>query len=767
MDQFTQNTVHGANPPPEAVASDYAIKGMNCAACVAHVETALLGVKGVKAARVNLATERAHVEFAGAGASVSDIEEAVAEAGYEAHPVRSGDSNALEAEMHEKERTLRRDLMLAAIAAAPVVVLEMGLHFFPAMHPLLAQTLGHSGQHVLSFALTTFVMFGPGLRFHRAGLASIRRGTPDMNALVTIGTNAAYLYSTVATFLPQILPRGTANVYFESAAVIIVLILLGRLIEARSRGRTSNAIRRLIGIQPRTARVERAGTTVDIPADEVAVGDIVIVRPGEKVPVDGEVTSGSSFIDQSMITGEPIPVSASPGSKVIGGTINANGSFAFRAEKVGAQTLLAGIIRTVEEAQTARLPIEALVDKVTARFVPAVLALAALTFLVWLLLGPSFALALVNAVAVLIIACPCAMGLATPTSIMVATGRAAELGILFRKGDALQSLAGVSMVAFDKTGTLTKGKPELTDLIIAPGLDRAEVLRMIAAAEARSEHPVAKAILAAAEREGVATSQATKFNTVPGMGVTASIGERTVIVGSARFVRSQGVATEALADAAARLEAAGKSPLHAAVDGKLAAILAVADSLKTDAGKTVKDLKAKGLAVMMVTGDNPRTAAAIAAQVGISEVRAEVLPQEKSGIVDALKAQGKRIAFVGDGINDAPALAAADVGIALGTGTDIAIESADVVLMSGDVANVGKAMALSRATMGNIRQNLFWAFAYNAALIPVAAGVLYPFTGILLSPVLAAGAMSLSSLFVVSNALRLRRFVAEGPGGLQ
>jgi Cu+-exporting ATPase len=586
-----------------------------------------------------------------------------------------------------------------------------------------------------------------------------------MNALVTIGTSAAYFYSTVATFLPQFLPRGTAHVYFESAAVIIVLILLGRLIEARSRGRTSHAIRRLIGIQPRTARVERAGAMLDVPVEEVAIGDIVVVRPGEKVPVDGVVTSGSSYVDQSMITGEPVPVAASPGSKVIGGTINGSGSFSFRAEKVGAQTLLAGIIRTVEEAQAARLPIEALVDKVTARFVPAVLVLAALTFLVWLLLGPSLALSLVNAVAVLIIACPCAMGLATPTSIMVATGRAAELGILFRKGDALQSLASVGTIVLDKTGTLTRGKPELTDLVLAPGLDRADTLRLIAAAEAPSEHPAGRAILAAAQREGLVAAKASEFESVPGMGIKARIAQRTVIVGSARFVRSQGVATDALADAASRLETAGKSPLHAAIDGKLAAVLAVADSLKPGARATVDDLKAKGLAVMMVTGDNPRTAAAIAGELDIADVKAEVLPREKSVIVEALRAQGKRIAFVGDGINDAPALAAADVGIALGTGTDIAIESADVVLMSDDIGNVGKAIALSRATMGNIRQNLFWAFAYNAALIPVAAGILYPFAGLLLSPVLAAVAMSLSSLFVVSNALRLRGFAAREAGG--
>ena len=765
MEQVSQSGLRPTTTPrPAPVARDYSIKGMNCAACVGHVEKALLGVRGVRTARVNLATERAHVEIAGEGVSEADIEHAVTEAGYEARPVRLGDDKTLEAEAAGKERTLRRDLVLAAVAAAPVVALEMGGHLFPALHDLITRSFGHGGQHLLSFVLTSFVMFGPGLRFHKAGLASIRRGAPDMNALVAIGTGAAYLYSTIATFLPRLLPSGTANVYFESAAVIIVLILLGRLIEARSRGRTSTAIRRLVGIQPRTARVERAGATIEIGADEVAIGDIVMVRPGEKVPVDGEVTQGTSFLDQSMITGEPIPVSVEPGAKVIGGTINGNGSFAFRAEKVGADTLLAGIIRTVEEAQAARLPIEALVDKVTARFVPAVLAVAALTFLVWIVLGPSLALALVNAVAVLIIACPCAMGLATPTSIMVATGRAAELGILFRKGDALQSLSGVDTVAFDKTGTLTKGAPELTSLVVVPGFDRREALRLIAAAEARSEHPVARAIATAAEKDGIGVAQASEFSAEPGMGVEARTDGRMVLVGSARFLASRGVDTGALADDAARLESAGRSPLFAAIDGRLAAVLAVADSLKPNSIPAVADLKKTGLSVMMVTGDNPRTAAAIASDLGIEEVKAEVLPREKSGIVDGLKAQGRSVAFVGDGINDAPALAAADVGIALGTGTDVAIESADVVLMSGDIANVGRAIDLSKATMSNVRQNLFWAFAYNAALIPVAAGVLYPFSGLLLSPVLAAGAMSLSSLFVVSNALRLRRFAPAAQG---
>jgi heavy metal translocating P-type ATPase len=549
--------------------------------------------------------------------------------------------------------------------------------------------------------------------------------------------------------------------------VIVTLILLGRYLEAKAKGRTSEAIKRLMGLQAKTARVMRDGEALEVPLDQVLAGDIVQVRPGERIPVDGEVVEGSSFVDESMITGEPVPVQKAEGAEVVGGTINKTGSFTFRATRIGANTVLAQIIRMVEQAQGSKLPIQALVDRVTAWFVPAVMAAALATFLVWLVLGPDPALtfALVNAVAVLIIACPCAMGLATPTSIMVGTGRAAELGVLFRQGEALQSLKETGIVALDKTGTLTQGRPELTDFMTAPGFSEAEALRLIASVESRSEHPIAQAIAAAAERRGLSLTAADGFEAVPGFGVSALVEGRKVDVGADRFMTTLGLDVSTFGDAAARLGQEGKSPLYAAIDGRLAAVIAVADPIKPSTPEAIAALHALGLKVAMITGDNRRTAEAIARQIGIDQVAAEVLPDGKVEAVKRLREAHGRIAFVGDGINDAPALAEADIGIAIGTGTDIAIESADVVLMSGDVRGVVNAIALSKATIRNIRQNLFWAFAYNVLLIPVAAGVLYPVDGTLLSPVVAAGAMALSSVFVLGNALRLRRFRAPIPSG--
>jgi Au+-exporting ATPase len=581
-----------------------------------------------------------------------------------------------------------------------------------------------------------------------------------MNSLVAVGTAAAYAYSVVATFLPFLLPAGTVNVYYEAAAVIVALILLGRFLEARARGRASQAIRRLVGLQAKVAHVLRDGRVTDIPIGEVAAGDVVEVRPGERVPVDGEVFEGHSHVDESMITGEPIPVEKSAGSEVVGGTVNQQGAFSLRATAVGGQTVLAQIIRLVEQAQGSKLPIEAVVDKVTLWFVPAVMLAASLTFLVWLVVGPSPALtfALVNAVAVLIIACPCAMGLATPTSIMVGTGRGAELGVLFSKGEALQSLKDAKVVAVDKTGTLTEGRPALTDLEVAEGLERAQVLALVAAAESRSEHPIARAIVEAAGREGIVLPALSEFESVTGMGVRAVADGRRVAVGADRYMRSLGLDVGVFAASAERLGSEAKSPLYAAIDGRLAAIVAVADPIKPSTPAAVAALHGLGLKVAMVTGDNERTARAIARRLGIDEVMAEVLPEGKVQAIRRLKAEHGRLAFVGDGINDAPALAAADVGLAIGTGTDVAMEAADVVLMSGNLQGVPNAIALSKATLGNIRQNLFWAFAYNTALIPLAAGVLYPAYGLLLSPIFAAGAMALSSVFVLGNALRLRRF---------
>ncbi|MBJ6125817.1 heavy metal translocating P-type ATPase [Microvirga splendida] len=743
------------------------IDGMTCASCVGRVEKALRRVPGVLEANVNLATERASVRYLGGPDMVGRLIGAVAQTGYEAEALRQDDDRtdreraARDAEISD----LQRSLTLAAILTLPVFVLEMGSHFIPAVHDWVMGTLGHRTSWYLQFALTTVVLFGPGLRFFKKGVPALLRRSPDMNSLVVLGTSAAYAYSVVATFVPGLLPAGMANVYYEAAAVIVTLILLGRYLEAKAKGRTSEAIKHLMGLQAKTARVVRDGHSQEIPLDQVIAGDVVQVRPGEKIPVDGEVVEGSSFVDESMITGEPVPVQKAERAEVVGGTINKTGSFTFRATRIGSETVLAQIIRMVEQAQGSKLPIQALVDKVTAWFVPAVMAAAALTFLIWLVLGPEPALtfALVNAVAVLIIACPCAMGLATPTSIMVGTGRAAELGVLFRQGEALQSLKEVGVVALDKTGTLTQGRPDLTDFVTAPGVAEAEALRLVAAVEGRSEHPIAQAIVAAAEKRGIALPSTDSFEAVPGFGVSATVEGRKVDVGADRFMTRLGLSIADFADTAARLGAEGKSPLYAAIDGRLAAIIAVADPIKTSTPEAIAALHALGLKVAMITGDNRRTAEAIARQIGIDEVVAEVLPEGKVDVVKRLRTTHGSIAFVGDGINDAPALAEADIGIAIGTGTDIAIESADVVLMSGDVRGVVNAIALSKATIRNIRQNLFWAFAYNVLLIPVAAGALYPVNGILLSPIFAAGAMALSSVFVLGNALRLRGFEAPVP----
>lgn len=738
---------------------ELAVEGMTCASCVGRVEKALKAVPGVTEATVNLATERATVRGV---AAVADLIAAIEKVGYEANPVDTGaQADEEAAEKKDAERAeLKRDLTLAAVLALPVFVLEMGSHMIPGMHEWVASTIGIQQSWYLQFVLTLLVLAIPGWRFYEKGFPALFRLGPDMNSLVAVGTAAAFGYSMVATFAPSLLPAGTVNVYYEAAAVIVALILLGRFLEARAKGRTSEAIKRLVGLQAKEAHVLRDGRIVDIPINDVAQGDIVEVRPGERVPVDGEVTEGRSFVDESMITGEPIPVEKAEGSTVVGGTVNQKGALTLRATAVGGQTMLAQIIRMVEQAQGSKLPIQAVVDKVTLWFVPAVMLAAVLTFLVWLVFGPSPALsfALVNAVAVLIIACPCAMGLATPTSIMVGTGRGAEMGVLFRKGEALQLLKDAKVVAVDKTGTLTEGRPVLTDLEIADGFDRNQVLAKVAAVESRSEHPIARAIVESAVEGGIALPTMTDFDSVTGMGVRATVDGARVEVGADRFMRELGLDVGGFARTAERLGNEGKSPLYASIDGRLAAIIAVADPIKSSTPAAIAALHQLGLKVAMITGDNARTAQAIAKQLGIDEVVAEVLPEGKVEAVRRLKASHGQIAYVGDGINDAPALAEADVGLAIGTGTDVAVESADVVLMSGNLQGVPNAIALSKATIGNIRQNLFWAFGYNTALIPVAAGVLYPAYGVLLSPIFAAGAMALSSVFVLGNALRLRRF---------
>ena len=741
-----------------ATTMELAIEGMSCASCVGRVEAALRKVEGVDEVAVNLATERAVIK---GRADPSALLAAVDATGFGARPVEAAstaDREEMTARKDAERESLKRDFVLAVILSLPVFLLEMGAHMVPGVHELIADTIGMQTSWILQFVLTTLALAFPGRRFYRLGIPALLKGAPDMNSLVAVGTLAAYGYSVVATFAPGLLPQGTVNVYFEAAAVIVALILLGRFLEARARGRTSTAIQRLVGLQPRTARVRRGDVVSELPLQEVVPGDLIDVRPGERVPVDGQLTEGSSYVDESMISGEPVPVQKRAGDEVVGGTVNQTGAFTFRATAVGGETVLAQIIRMVEQAQGAKLPIQALVDKVTMWFVPAVMVVALLTFLVWLFSGPSPALtfALVNAVAVLIIACPCAMGLATPTSIMVGTGRGAELGVLFRKGEALQRLNDVAVVAVDKTGTLTEGRPLLTDLETGEGFDRAEVLSLIAAVESRSEHPIARAIVQAASEDGLPVGEPADFESVTGFGVRARVHGRLVEVGADRYMRELGLPVHVFEKTAERLGEEGKTPLYAAIDGRLAAIVAVSDPVKASTPAAIQALHDLGLKVAMITGDNARTAKAIAARLGIDEVVAEVLPGGKVEALQRLRSQHGIVAFVGDGINDAPALAEADVGMAIGTGTDIAIEAADVVLVSGNLQGVPKAIALSRATLRNIRQNLFWAFAYNTALIPVAAGILYPSLGILLSPVFAAGAMALSSVFVLGNALRLR-----------
>ncbi len=735
-----------------------AVEGMTCAGCVSGVERALRAVPGVTSANVNLATEKAVI--AGT-ARIEDLIAAVASKGKTAHALMPETAPVDQvAKRDEEARQLKRRVAVAGLLTLPVFVLEMGSHLVPAMHHLVMTTIGMQASWIMQWALTTAVLIGPGRAFYAQGVPALLKGAPDMNSLVAVGTAAAYLFSLVATFAPDLLPAGTVNVYFEAAAVIVTLILVGRWLEARAKGRTSQAIQRLMRLAPKTARVRRGDETVEVDAAHLMIGDVVEVRPGERLPVDGEVLEGRSYIDESMITGEPVPVPKHTGATVVGGTVNQTGHLVFRASAVGGDTMLAQIIRMVEDAQGGKLPIQALVDKVTMYFVPAVMTLALLTFGVWLLLGPDPALTfgLVNAVAVLIIACPCAMGLATPTSIMVGTGRGAEIGILFRKGEALQALSDVGVVAFDKTGTLTEGAPRLTDLTVVDGFDRAAVLAQIAAVESKSEHPIARAIVAAAKDEGLEVPQVSAFESLTGMGVRATAADVSIEIGADRYMATLGHDVTRFSQTANRLAGEGKSPLYAAIDGRLAAIIAVADPIKDATPASIAALHGLGLKVAMITGDNQQTADAIARRLGIDEVVAEVLPEGKIDAVRQLKSRYGSLAFVGDGINDAPALAEADVGLAIGTGTDVAIEAADVVLMSGSLSGVPRAIALSSATIRNIRQNLFWAFAYNTALIPVAAGALYPAFGILLSPVFAAGAMALSSVFVLGNALRLRRW---------
>ena len=737
------------------------IGGMTCASCVAHVEKALKGVAGVTAARVNLATETATIDGLEGVVEPAALAEAVRRAGYEP---RLRDDRSAAPDPFERRATetatMRRRFILAAALAAPVTILEMGGHMSPAFAAWTHGVLGHQGAMILSAALTTLVLFGPGRRFFTLGISSLLRGAPDMNALVALGAGAAYLYSLLATFAPNGLPEGARHSYFESAAIIVAFILLGRWLEARSRGRAADSIGKLARLQPKIAHVRRDGVTRDLPVAEVLAGDVVEVRPGESVPVDGEVTEGASHVDESFISGELVPVAKKPGDSAIGGSVNLAGAFVLRATRVGADTFLADVIRMVETAQGARLPIQDLADRVTARFVPVVLALSLATFALWLAFGglSALPLALVSAVNVLIIACPCAMGLATPAALVTGTGRAAELGVIFRQGDALQTLCGVRTVAFDKTGTLTLGKPALTGMVPAAGFDEARLLSLAAAVEAQSEHPLGRALVEAARaRAAPQAGPVAAFAYRPGLGVTGEVGGAQVAVGSADLLASLGVAADAFAAKAEALAGQGASCFFIAVEGQAAGLFAFSDPPRPEAAAAIADLRALGLRVALITGDREATARAIAAKIGIDEIFAGQRPEGKVAALRELAKAGP-VAFVGDGINDAPALAAADVGIAMGAGTDVAVESAQVALMSSDLRKVAQAFALSRATLRTIKQNLVWAFGYNILLIPLAMGALYPSSGLLLNPALGAAAMACSSLFVLGNALRLRQF---------
>ncbi|SHH55035.1 Cu+-exporting ATPase [Marivita hallyeonensis] len=729
------------------------ITGMSCASCVGRVERALLSEPGVVSANVNLATETAEVRILDGALDPARLADIVRATGYDANLVTPDAPD----DGHDEITPLKRDTLIAAALTLPVFLTEMGGHIFPPIHHAIMGSIGMQTFWVLQFILITLVLVRPGQRFFRIGLPLLVKGAPDMNSLVALGTLAAWVYSTIATFAPGLLPAGTQAVYFEAAGVIVTLILAGRWMEARAKGRTGAAIRHLIGLRPDTVRVMRDGAFTEVPLGEVQADDLIEARPGARIAVDGVVTKGSSYIDESMITGEPVPVAKAEGDPVTGGTINGQSPLTYRATAVGQDTVLARIIDMVQTAQGAKLPIQALADKVVRIFVPIVLAIAAVTVAIWLIFGPDLSYALTAGVAVLIIACPCAMGLATPTSIMVGTGRAAELGVLFRKGDALQRLDSAKVVAFDKTGTLTEGRPTLVEQANTDGIDPTQALAMAAAVEQSSDHPIARAILSGAPAD---LPEVTNSETVPGYGLKAQIDNQIILVGSERLLTTQGVDTTPLQDAIQRFSDKGHTLVCLAIDGNAAAVFAVADQIKPSAKPAIDALHAQGLKVAMISGDNEAAATAIARQLGIDHVTAGVLPDGKVDALKALRDQFGPVAFVGDGINDAPALAEADTGLAIGTGTDVAIEAADIVLSSGRVSGVVNAVEASRQTMRNIRQNLFWAFAYNTALIPVAAGVLYPAFGILLSPMLGAGAMALSSVFVVSNALRLRNIAA-------
>ncbi len=734
--------------------------GMSCASCAAKIEKALNAVPGVLKASVNFAAEEAAVEYIPGEAGLEALKQAVTGIGYRVIEAGGGEDvlEKKEKARREEYRDLKRKITVGAVLSISILIMT---------HPGLTGLdrvfgLGRGTWFFVQFLFALPVQVWCGYQFYAGAIASARHRTTDMNTLIAVGTSSAFIYSMVATFLPSLFTSSgfTPEVYYDTSAIIIVLIRTGRLLEARAKGRTGAAIKKLMGMRARTARVVRDGKEQEVPVEEVVPGDIVLVRPGEKIPVDGTLVEGHSTVDESMISGESMPVEKKPGDTVIGATLNGTGAFRFRAEKVGSDTALAQIIRMVEEAQGSKPPIARLADLIASYFVPVVIGIAVVTFILWYFLGPapSLTYAMLNFVSVLIIACPCALGLATPTSIMVGTGRGAENGILIKGGEALETAHKLTAIVLDKTGTLTEGRPAVTDVVASEGFTEEEVLLYAASAERSSEHPLGEAIVRGAEERKITLSEPEKFEAVPGRGIRAGIRGREVLLGNLAFMEERGVKTAGLGELSKRLAGEGKTPMFVAVDGVAAGVVAVADRLKEHSREAVARLREMGLEVVMITGDNRRTAEAIGREIGIESVLAEVLPGDKAANVKRLREAGKVVAMVGDGINDAPALAEADVGIAIGTGTDVAMEASDITLIGGDLRAIVTAIALSRATIRNIRQNLFWAFFYNTILIPVAAGILYPSFGILLSPIFAAAAMGLSSVTVVSNALRLRWF---------